>query len=870
MLEAILSHPADDESTRRRLLEHHQTVAEHGRRLADSQRATAPDGTTVSTLVDIAGFVHDLGKAHPAFQSYLRGERDDGPSHAPLGAVAAFHAARQRGLSRTDATIPLVAVARHHQRLPYTETPYVYIDDRYLDGYLDSDHANFLGRHVESIEAESACHATASETYAQASDEQGDWEQFVADLNDGTLRGEIQNAITHLGRLDPAVRSEEYYGALLQTWSTLVLADKTDAASLTLDDVQSPANPPSSRTLEKKVDGLGGDATGRGAILNELRDAAFREINGEPLGDTEGRIHEFIESDHSVGTLSLPTGLGKTYTGLASALTVRDALPTNSTIVYCLPYTSIIDQTAADIETVFGCSPTDRQFTIDHYLADTVTTLEETPDERFTRDEQLLGECWQANLVVTTFVQLFESLLGPSNSASLKLPNLTESVIILDEPQALPLGDWDRVRDAIHLLTQAYGARVILMTATQPRLFTPDDRFEPFPLVEDASTYFQPDTERVSYTFDQSMTTDGTPLDYERAATSILDGLRTQATLAICNTIPSARELTDTVASRASTLGYDLVSLAKVYDKVLGHDQTNAEDESDAVTDRTFEALLERVGDATNPLVTLHLSTRHRPIDRERLLRIADQLTQQSVPFVFVSTQLVEAGVDVSFQRVFRDFAPLDSIVQAAGRCNRDFEQDHGQVTVWQLASPSGDTPPSTAVYAQTGNDLLATTRRAIADVSNLPAEVVGGTTIADDAVERYYEFVRERMTVAESAIHDCNTRALNEYRMIDDRCLRSVEVVVCRTQADVALAERTQSAFAQRNFGTGFEYLGRLADRTVSIPVYTRDRSPVEQQSIPLGPTEQVQTRWIEADTSLFDVRDGLTNDESVEDYFL
>jgi len=92
----------------------------------------------------------------------------------------------------------------------------------------------------------------------------------------------------------------------------------------------------------------------------------------------------------------------------------------------------------------------------------------------------------------------------------------------------------------------------------------------------------------------------------------------------------------------------------------------------------------------------------------------------------------------------------------------------------------------------------------------------------------------------------------------------------VCRTETDVALAERTQSAFANRNFGTGFDYLDRLADRTVSIPIYTRDRSPVEQQSILLGPTEQVQTRWIEADTSLFDVRDGLTNEESVEDYFL
>lgn len=862
---SVLSHPASNDHGAKLLITHHNNVAERAETLISDQQASPPNGTAVATLVEIAASVHDLGKAHPAFQSYLRNDRYDSPDHAPLGAIAAFHAARQRDIPAADATIPLLAVARHHQSLPHGTNPYEYIHDRYLESYLDDDHSNFLGNQIDEIIQHSENTQSVAHSYVTATDKRGAWTDFIEDVRDGTLANDIETAITDEFGLVTPVKSPGYYAALLQVWSTLSLADKSDAARLNLEDVLPPETPQQRQTLGERVASLGGEATGREANLNELRNTAFNEVNGEPLSATTGRVHEVIQSDTQLATLTLPTGLGKTYTGLAAALAIRDAVDGCRTVVYCLPYTSIIDQTAADIIDVFGDTPTDERFTVDHYLADTVTTTNseqsdtssESTTEQYTRDERFLGESWQANLVVTTFVQLFESVLGPSNSGGVKLPNIANSVIVLDEPQALPLDDWDLIRDAIHVLTDGYGARVILMTATQPRIF------DPFPLIEDTSRYFQSDTERVTYTFHASVANDTEQLPYEDAAATILEDSDVGSTLAICNTIPSTRRLAATISDLASTAGYDHVDLNAVYETAL-------EAKGNDLSETTVNVLLERVARSSTPLVSLHLTTRHRPIDRERLLRIADRLAQLDIRFVFVTTQLVEAGVDVSFQHVYRDFAPLDSIVQAGGRCNRNFERERGHITVWQLDAPNGQQPPSRAVYANAGNNLLSVTRQVVQTVASLPSTDIPGTIIANDAVTQYYELVEDRMTTSPSAIQECNTGQLNAYRMIDERCLRSVDIIVCRTEEETAAVERIRELFSGREYELAFDRLDQLADRMVSVPIYTTKITPVESQTTLLDPNETVTVRWGNAGSSLFDAREGVQNEESVDDFIL
>lgn len=224
----------------------------------------------------------------------------------------------------------------------------------------------------------------------------------------------------------------------------------------------------------------------------------------------------------------------------------------------------------------------------------------------------------------------------------------------------------------------------------------------------------------------------------------------------------------------------------------------------------------------------------------------------------------------MSFQRVYRDFAPLDSIVQAGGRCNRNFERQRGRVTVWQLESPDGQQPPSKAVYASSGNNLLAVTRDTILTVASLPSKNISGTEITDTAVDQYYERIQDRMTTSPSTVQECDTRRLNTYRMIDERCLRSVDVIVCRTDTETAEVERLRELFRGRDYEQAFDRLDRLSDRIVSVPIYTTKVTPVERQTNPLDPTETVTVRWVNAGNSLFDVREGLQNEESIEDFIL
>ena len=133
----------------------------------------------------------------------------------------------------------------------------------------------------------------------------------------------------------------------------------------------------------------------------------------------------------------------------------------------------------------------------------------------------------------------------------------------------------------------------------------------------------------------------------------------------------------------------------------------------------------------------VHLSTRLRPTDRLALIRIVKMLREEDVQVVAVTTQLVEAGVDFSFEAVYRDLAPIDSIVQAAGRCNRSFEQEYGEVTVWWLAEPDEQNcTPAVAVYDKGGETLLPVTAAALNEVrkktANWPSRMfLGGLSRA-------------------------------------------------------------------------------------------------------------------------------------------
>jgi CRISPR-associated endonuclease/helicase Cas3 len=332
-------------------------------------------------------------------------------------------------------------------------------------------------------------------------------------------------------------------------------------------------------------------------------------------------------------SLTVPTGGGKTLASLAFALEHVNAHPALKLrrIVYAIPYTSIIEQTANVFRAAF--QSLGDEVLIEHHSQADANEKDETARSR------LACENWDAPLIVTTNVQLFESLFAAKTSRCRKLHNLVNSVIVLDEAQQLPPEFLQPILDVLNLLVKHYGVTVVLCTATQPALSSTDyfDASQNLRGLENVREIIDdPDSlyaqlKRVTVELPNDWQT---PTEWPAVAAALA---AEDCVLAIVNTRKAAREL--------------------------------------------FKLL---------PAGTLHLSAlmcgEHRSavIKQIKARLEAKREGRDQEPLRVVSTQLVEAGVDLDFPVVWRALAGLDSIAQAAGRCNREGKiAEGGRVVVF-------------------------------------------------------------------------------------------------------------------------------------------------------------------------------------------
>ena len=298
------------------------------------------------------------------------------------------------------------------------------------------------------------------------------------------------------------------------------------------------------------------------------------------------------------------------------------------------------------------------------------------------------------------------------------------------------------------------------------------------------------------------------------------------------------------------------------------NDEVTADDGS------TVDALADRIERALDPeeRALVHLSTQLRPRDRLALIEATKRLTERSVPLVAVSTQLIEAGVDISFDRVYRDIAPIDSVVQAAGRCNRSFERDYGTVTLWWLAPPEETTKtPSQAVYDSRGVSTISLTSKTL-DAIGASDSTVAERTMTRDAVQHYYGLVSDRDPGDPEFVdwvNEAKAAQLGSLSLIGKR--DSVDVIVCRTDAEVTLVDEMEVAMNEFDYETFDDLRDEAKDMTVSIPVYrqnSREAKTVRNLE-PLGDTDLRILRHPQR-TSYFDETKGLAvNDPDVDESF-
>jgi CRISPR-associated endonuclease/helicase Cas3/CRISPR-associated endonuclease Cas3-HD len=924
----LLSHPADD-GRDAMVLERHLLIVASRARGATPARSETADGKSLRDAAEIVGLAHDFGKATTMFQTHIGNDTgDEEPSHhARLGGLLAYYALSRRGYGPRSCFAGLVAVAKHHGTLPNA--------DSFVSTGLEqattwegwkTDASAYNGHTIEQAEnVETNRPAFARAVVDRLVKDEGSWSEFLSLLSASTpdadgegesLRDRLRETFMLKERRwhpdnrlfdDGATYLDE-----LRLYGALTFADKTHAAGITENDERLHANPLETAQVRDHIEQLGDDHEEPNALethLNTVRSAVQEYVGGQRDVDP---VADFLDSSASVATLTLPTGYGKTLTGLLAAARIREATG-GDRIVYALPFTSVIDQTADVLRELLRGGPEDsdpskdRRLTDHHHLTEALTlprdhdgeTGEEPTDEESDR-AVMLAESWLAGVTLTTFVQLFESLAGPRNTQSMKLPALYGSVVVVDEPQALPLTWWPLVERLIGALVEEYGATVVLMTATQPRIVNDERTFslldtDTLDTLERETASELPD--RVEYDFHPTALATGDDesavVDYDDAAASLVGSVMgtTESALTICNTIDSTGDLFDAVTTElghrsaaSDPTDEGLVDIASRFeDEVIDDGRFGVPSMDGPERHRAaFVRALSEAADEETPAV-LYLSTRLRPCDRRFLLTVTKELTEESIPLLVVSTQLVEAGVDVSFDRVFRDFAPLDSIVQAAGRCNRSFEreQDAGEVFVWRLDAPEAlETIPSEVVYARrespTDTDLLAKTREALGDVPT--GEPVSESDIADRAVGEYHDLVGSAVEAMADdndlykQFQQANGDELRKASLIDSPF--SFEVYVCRSEKESGIVEEYRKAEKEHQFKQMRQSRQNLAEIRVSVPAYRRD-SDTTRKLVGLTPlsfdaekadaTERILLP--ETDESFFDIQKGVDVPESTVD---
>ncbi len=413
--------------------------------------------------------------------------------------------------------------------------------------------------------------------------------------------------------------------------------------------------------------------------------------------------------------LAVPTGGGKTLSSMAFAL--RHALHHDMRrVIVAVPFISITDQTAKAYRSVFDDGAKDQRVILEHHSGASV-------DDSGSMGHwaRLASENWDAPIVVTTTVQLFESIFAKSTSRCRKNHRLARSIIILDEAQALPAHLLLPTLDALKQLCAHYGATVVLSTATQPA-FDAIPAFRAVPatdIVPDPAHLFDM-LRRVEYEWRVDAPIPWTDIAREMRAAG--------SALAILNTKRDALAMLDAL------------------------------DDPDA----------------------LHLSTLLCGAHRSYVIAEVKRRLKEGSPCLLVSTQVVEAGVDVDFPLVMRALGPLDSIIQAAGRCNREglLLPGKGRVVVF---TSDGDYMPK-GVYTVATEETRALLRSGQMDPD-------------DPAVARtYFERLFATLNLDERGIQTLRKKldypeVAERFKMIDD----ATESVVITTYGTEEERERVR-----------------------------------------------------------------------------
>ncbi|MBL8393416.1 MAG: CRISPR-associated endonuclease Cas3'' [Candidatus Accumulibacter sp.] len=620
----IIAHRREADGQQQRLEDHLRSVGRLAARNASKLKVATDHGGQSARLDDageVLGLLHDLGKYSRAFQDYL------GSAVGLIDQDADDFVDAQQLRGRIDHS---TAGAQFIWRKLSQRGPVGSLSGQILALCIASHHSGL----IDCITPEGEDNFTRRMNKAEQA---AHFDEALARIDPAVLErlGELtvganlsdrlQEIIVSLVKLEHrAERSEKVlqckFGLLVRfLFSCLIDADRVDTA-----DFERP------RARHLRYHGQYSRWEELAGRL-EARLEGFSDTN--PVNRLRWEVSEHCRlaatRQQGVFTLTVPTGGGKTLASLRFALQ-HAQLHRLDRVIYVVPFTSIIDQNADVVRRIL--EPSEMGIEPGSIVLEHHSNL--TPEEQTWRSK-ILSENWDAPVVHTTSVQLLETLFSAGTRGARRMHQLAKSVIIFDEVQTVPLRCIHLFNNAINFLVEHCGSTVVLCTATQPLLNAVNSR--------KGAARFQPKDEiipGVQELFAALKRTEvihrhraGGWSDNEVAALAAEEVAASGSCLVIVNTRKAALSLYRTCAER---LGYP------VY----------------------------------------HLSTSMCPAHRRKILSQIRQSLDRDYPVLCVSTQLIEAGVDVDFGAVIRHVAGLDSIAQAAGRCNRNGRRVLGRVHV--------------------------------------------------------------------------------------------------------------------------------------------------------------------------------------------
>lgn len=572
------------------------------------------DNRTLEDTAYILGVCHDFGKATRFFQEYIR-ETDEKrkrslknkprTNHGLISAVFTYFVLREYLKDKSDdfwylPVFGFLAVKRHHGNLKDPVFELVGLDEESLEVLLEQVNA------IEQSQIEEVYSVFLPWV---------DIKDFSEQIGD--VVKDIKGSRRELTKYLESEDSPILYLLFQILYSTLINSDKAEASGLMQSDRfgLSPLLVDDFKKLKgwDKSDG----------VMNNIRNAIYDDV----IGNIEN-----LDMGNRIYSLNVPTGTGKTITSLSLALKLRDEIKSQCgfepRIIYSLPFLSVIDQNFTVFEevfkTVYGQVPLTEVLLKHHHLSDIFYSTE---DDEFEGDQALfLIEGWNSEIIVTTFIQLFHTIISNKNRALRKFHNIANSIIILDEVQSIPHEYWLLIKEVISAISRHFNTYFIFVTATQPLIFD-EHKNEILDLVKNKNSYFE-QFDRIELQYIPYPMHIG---EFKEYVGENIEKYGNKDFLIVLNTINSTIEL--------------------------------------------YQYLISQKSDETE---YYYLSTSITPKERLERIRAIKESERRKV---IVSTQLIEAGVDIDVDVVYRDMAPLDSINQVAGRCNRNY-RDGGKGTV--------------------------------------------------------------------------------------------------------------------------------------------------------------------------------------------